>query len=180
MSASPTYGGSSSIHGQKRRRDDKKKTGNADHPLAFTGTVLTQNCDATINSNIGCGIQDPDDKSYGSALNSVGGGVFATLLNDDGVGIWFFPRAKIPSDLTALKPQPSKWGAPKAFWSSSLCPTKKIFKAQKIVINTTLCGDWAGNVYASDGCPGTCAQRVMNPKNFDTAQWKIRSVTVYN
>ncbi|KAG8924549.1 hypothetical protein FRC01_011360 [Tulasnella sp. 417] len=148
--------------------------------MAFTGTILTSNCDATINSNTGCGIRDPNPESYGSALNENGGGVFATLLDENGVAVWFFPRDSIPDDLSSQSPQPETWGSPKAFWSSSQCPTKSFFGAQKIVINTTLCGDWAGSAYSSDSsCPGTCAERVADPKNFDTAQWKIRSVTVY-
>lgn len=37
------------------------------------------------------------------------------------------------------------------------------------MINTTLCGDWAGSAYSSDpSCPGTCAQRVADPSNFDS------------
>ena len=28
-------------------------------------------------------------------------------------------------------------------------------------------GDWAGNDYATSGCPGTCAERIMDPSNFN-------------
>jgi hypothetical protein len=31
----------------------------------------------------------------------------------------------------------------------------------------TFCGDWAGNSYASTKCPGTCPERLMDPKNFE-------------
>ena len=27
-------------------------------------------------------------------------------------------------------------------------------------------GDWAGNSYATSGCPGTCAERLTDPTNF--------------
>lgn len=27
-------------------------------------------------------------------------------------------------------------------------------------------GDWAGSSYATSGCPGTCAQRLMSAENF--------------
>ena len=27
-------------------------------------------------------------------------------------------------------------------------------------------GDWAGNSYASSGCPGTCSDHIMDPANF--------------
>lgn len=71
--------------------------------------------------------------------------------------------------MSSQSPQPSTWGSPKAFWSSSTCPTKSFFGAQRIVINTTLCGDWAGSAYSSDPtCPGTCAERVADPSNFDS------------
>lgn len=170
----------------KRRRHHKSRRGNSStansvSAMAFTGKALATTCDALVNGNAGCGIQDPSDTSYGQGLNDNGGGVFATLLDDNGVAIWFFPRDSIPDDLTNKKPQPSGWGNPKAFWSSQTCSTGKFFGAQNIVINTTLCGDWAGAVYSQDPtCPGTCADRIADPSNFDTAQWKINSVAVYN
>lgn len=34
----------------------------------FTGTPLEADCDATINSNSGCGVLDFDPRSYGSVL----------------------------------------------------------------------------------------------------------------
>ncbi|KAG9047445.1 hypothetical protein FS837_002208 [Tulasnella sp. UAMH 9824] len=170
----------SMIGNDREARHAARDNANGFSGMAFTGTVLTSNCDATINSNTGCGIRDPNPNSYGSALNENGGGVYATLLDENGVAVWFFPRDSIPDDLSSQSPQPETWGSPKAFWASSQCPTKSFFGPQRIVINTTLCGDWAGSAYSSDpSCPGTCAERVADPKNFDTAQWKIRSVTVY-
>lgn len=79
----------------------------------FTGTALAADCDAAMNSNAGCGILDFDTRSYGAGLNNSGGGVFATLWNDDGVRIWFFPRDSVPADITAKSPDPSTWGSPK-------------------------------------------------------------------
>jgi len=57
-------------------------------------------------------------------------------------------------------------------------------------------GDWAGNSYATSGCPGTCEERLMDPKNFvvirnfpprtnrshfliQNASWSINSLKVY-
>lgn len=34
-------------------------------------------------------------------------------------------------------------------------------------IDITFCGDWAGNSYATSGCPGTCPDRLKDPANFD-------------
>lgn len=95
----------------------------------FTGTVLASDCDASVNSNAGCGVLDSDTRSYGAGLNSSGGGVYATLWNDDGVRICgcleirsadsaqtlvgFFPRDSIPADITGKSPDPSSWGSPK-------------------------------------------------------------------
>ena len=38
-----------------------------------------------------------------------------------------------------------------------------------VVINITICGDWAGAVYNSEGFLGACADAVLNPSNYDSA-----------
>jgi hypothetical protein len=41
-------------------------------------------------------------------------------------------------------------------------------------------GDWAGNTFAADGCPGTCADLVNNdPAAFVEAYFDIASIKVY-
>ena len=42
-------------------------------------------------------------------------------------------------------------------------------------LDITFCGDWAGNSYATSGCPGTCEERLQDPKNFEVggAFWRI-------
>ena len=37
------------------------------------------------------------------------------------------------------------------------------------VIDITFCGDWAGNDYATSGCPGTCPERLMDPTNYNVS-----------
>lgn len=145
----------------------------------FTGRVLATDCNAKINDNTGCGIQDPAPESYGKALNDAGGAVFATLIAPDGVSIWRFGRREIPSDISSLNPNPNNWGPPKARWGSSSCPSEDFFTDQTIIFDITLCGDWAGATYGQSSCPGTCAQRVMDPKNFDNAKWEVNSVAIY-
>ena len=79
----------------------------------------------------------------------------------------FFPRGFIPDDITNSTPDPSRWPAPKAFFAATTCPTDQFFKDHVFVINTTLCGDLGNATYGSAGCPGTCAQQVANPANFN-------------
>lgn len=146
----------------------------------FAGNILQESCDAFYNYNTGCGIQDPSTKTYGKGFNAGGGGAFATLWTDDGISIWFFARNNIPSDLASKKPQPSKWGRPRAFFASDDCSMGQFFGDQTIVFDTTLCGDWGGATYQSGGCPGTCSQRVTNPNNFKDAYWAINYVRTFS
>lgn len=58
--------------------------------------------------------------------------------------MWFFPRASIPSDLTASgSVDPSTWGTPTAAYPVSSCALSN-FAPQQMIITTTLCGQWAG------------------------------------
>jgi hypothetical protein len=43
-----------------------------------------------------------------------------------------------------------------------------ISQKHNIIFDITLCGGWAGDQYATSGCPGTCSDRVMEPSNFDS------------
>lgn len=52
--------------------------------VPMAGTLVQESCDAFYNQNTGCGITDPNKKSYGQGFNKIGGGVFATLWDDDG------------------------------------------------------------------------------------------------
>lgn len=72
---------------KRRRGHARRGTANSLSALAFTGKALATTCDAAVNGNAGCGISDPSNASYGKGLNDNGGGVFATLLDDDGVAI---------------------------------------------------------------------------------------------
>lgn len=151
----------------------------ATNSQAFSGTVLSTTCDVTVNSNAGCGVTDPDPKSFGAGVASGGGAVFAMLWDSVGIRVWHFNRSNTPADLTAFAPNPSTWPAPSAFWSAATCPVNQFFGEHSIVINTSLCGDFAGSTYPSSGCPGTCAQHVADPSNFHDAKWKINYVATF-
>lgn len=131
-------------------------------PTPFSGTVGNADCEG----NTGCGIADSDPTSFGAGLREAGGGVFAHLWNKDGIKIWHFKRSSIPQDITNNEPDPSTWPTPAAFFANTNCDMSTHFVDHSIVIDTTLCGDWAGAVYGGSGCPGTCAQAVSSASNF--------------
>ncbi|KZV88203.1 hypothetical protein EXIGLDRAFT_651429 [Exidia glandulosa HHB12029] len=147
----------------------------------FTGSVAADNCDASANNNAGCGVVDPDAKSWGHEMNINGGSVFATLTDDSGVRIWRFNRNEVPQDLLdeGATPDPESWPLPKAFWAASTCTRDFIDQEQMLIFDITLCGDWAGATFNSDGCSGSCADMVMDPKNYIWARFIVNSLRVF-
>jgi hypothetical protein len=146
----------------------------------FTGSVATTECDASVNFNAGCGILNADEKSYGFGMNSVGGGAYATLWDDQGIRVWYFRRGAIPQDITDKSPNPDNWGAPSAFFSTDSCPMSQFFTDQTFIFNITLCGDLANATFGQNGCPGTCNQFVTDPNNFKSeyqVSFSIKSPT---
>ncbi|KAF9241361.1 glycoside hydrolase family 16 protein [Melanogaster broomeanus] len=124
----------------------------------FTGTIVQTNgvdnlqCNAFIDSNAGCGVTEWSRASYE-------GGVFAMKWDTDGMPfVRSFYRAAIPQDIVQGLPDPSNWGEPVAELAASGCNITQYFANHSIVF-----GDWAGNSYATSGCPGTCADRLMDP-----------------
>ena len=59
-------------------------------PMNATGRILTTDCDVAADSNIGCGVQDRSERSYGKGFNEVGGGVYVTYWDESGISIWMF------------------------------------------------------------------------------------------
>ncbi|KAJ7576993.1 glycoside hydrolase family 16 protein [Mycena floridula] len=148
----------------------------------LTSKLLNTQCATIDGDNLGCRFLSNDTqlpKTYGHGFNMIAGGVYAHSWTDAGIKVWHFPRTAIPADITAKNPDPSTWGAPIAFWSSASCDISEHFKDHSLIIDTTLCGDFAGAVYGSSGCPGTCAEAVQNPKNFAVARWMLNYIAVY-
>ncbi|PQE16330.1 hypothetical protein CJF32_00006223 [Rutstroemia sp. NJR-2017a WRK4] len=149
-----------------------------------SGTVL-QNPDCNSgNGNNGCSASTSVANAYGTSFNNNGGGVYAMQWESSGIYVWFFPRNKIPADITAGKPVTGNWGLPVvAFNGGSGCTVDNSFKNQNIVFDTTFCGDWAGAVWSSGSCASaasTCQAYVgANPGAFAQAYWGINSVKVY-
>ncbi|KAI0692000.1 concanavalin A-like lectin/glucanase domain-containing protein [Cytidiella melzeri] len=152
---------------------------------SFTGTVVTSNgqpnvdCDGLSNGNAGCAITEWSQASYGPTFDAAGGGVFAMKWDKNGIAVWNFYRALVPTDIQENNPKPDTWGVPVAFLDPTGCNLMTNFVNHSIIFDITFCGDWAGNSYATSGCPGTCSDRLMDPSNFVNASWSINHMKVY-
>lgn len=151
-----------------------------------SGNVISRNCDVNAagqSPNQGCSISDARTTSYGTVLNSIGGGIFATEWNSAFIKVWFFPRGQAPADVFSSNPAPETWGTPAAVFQGA-CNIDEKFRDHRIIINTTFCGDWAGSVWAGSQCrtkASTCAEWVRNnPAAFREAYWRINSLKVWS
>ncbi|KAK2461896.1 hypothetical protein APHAL10511_006359 [Amanita phalloides] len=154
-------------------------------PQEYTGTIVATNgtanvtCNGLLNDNAGCAVVEWSRASYGPYFDAQGGGVFAMKWDENGIAVWSFYRAAVPRDIVQGTPDPANWGLPVAELSPQGCDPLKYFANHSVIFDITFCGDWAGNSYATSGCPGTCRDRLMNPNNFVNASWSINSLKVY-
>jgi len=130
--------------------------------------------------NQGCGIVCGSTNSYGSGLNAIGGGYFATEWTNNFIRMFFFTNNNVPRDISN-NPNPDNWGKPYAYFQiGGSCPSNH-FNDLQMVINLTFCGDWAGGVFSQD-CPGkgSCNSYVQNnPRSFSEAYWSIGYIAIY-
>ncbi|OBZ74173.1 putative glycosidase C21B10.07 [Grifola frondosa] len=60
------------------------------------------------------------------------------------------------------------------------CDIASHFQNHQLVLDITLCGDWAGPAYSSSGqCPGTCSDAIADPSNFSVAKWMVNYIDIY-
>ncbi|KAK0466920.1 endo-beta-glucanase [Desarmillaria tabescens] len=149
-----------------------------------SGVALQNNCDVNVNSNAGCGVQFQNANSYGAGFNNNGGGWYAVERTNSFIKVWFWGRhdSNVPSAVSngSGSVNTDSWGTPFAYFPSNSCSLASHFSAQNIIINLTFCGDWAGNVYASSGCPSSCVDFVNNnPGAFSNAYFDFAWVKVY-
>ena len=175
----------------------------AEDPSSFTGSWATgaygqpaTDCSVYASdqyNNQGCGI-NADNAVVGSAFNSLSsdvsggvGGIYALeWVTDQYIRSFFFSRDNIPADLVGDgsdgPPQPDTWGAPYARFElgDSICSSDH-FADNQIVFDTTFCGDWAGNTFASDcSTEMSCTDYVKyNPSDFAETYWLINYISVY-
>ncbi len=114
----------------------------------------------------------------GYGFNKTGGVYICEWILDGIIKIWFFPRQYvdkyIPKNSTSIDTRMF----PKPYVMFNPCPGS--FKNLKIIVNTTLCGDWAGPWFDKGGAAG-CNAFVADKANlFKEAYWLINSVKVFN
>ncbi|KAG8730602.1 hypothetical protein FRC11_006323 [Ceratobasidium sp. 423] len=149
----------------------------------MTGHAESDQCDAAVNGNQGCGVSFKQG-SFGQGFNAKGGGWYAMRRTQDGISIWFWGRddPTVPEEVrkgTQIV-QPECWGTPVADFPADNCDMKSHFGSHEIVFHLTFCGGWAGSDFPKSGCPGTCVDFVdNNPKEFVEAYWEINSLRTY-
>lgn len=154
-----------------------------------TGTAGTTNCNST--GDAGCTVSENAPNSFGAGFASAGGGVWATQFDVSGIYIWFWTRATVPASITTATDSLdiSSWGPPSAAYPASGCDISSFFGAQQLVIDITLCGDWAGvpsiyvpqcggNVSQANTCYVTSVINAGSP-NFDQAYFDINYIKAF-
>ncbi|WVR03651.1 hypothetical protein IAU60_000646 [Kwoniella sp. DSM 27419] len=174
------------VNGQGTNAGTLHTTEGCSMPRGINATGIQGNlqCASSNGDNTGCGVRDQRARSFGAEFNANGGGVYAMERANTGIRMWFWPRhTRMPKDIrtVAHHVDPSSWGIPFASFPSTSCDIPSHFSQHRIVWDLTFCGDWAGGVYGSSGCPGSsCEDHVDNqPEAFREAFWKIQGLRAY-
>ncbi|PYH70200.1 putative GPI anchored endo-1,3(4)-beta-glucanase, partial [Aspergillus vadensis CBS 113365] len=151
----------------------------------MTGTLSSTEC-GEDSGTTGCVVEGTQGSS-GTPFNENGGGVYAMQWTEEFLKFWFFPRGSIPTSITKGDPDVTAFGTPMAHMQGS-CSIAEHFKAQQFIFDTTFCGDWAGGVYSTSGCPvsdssssfKSCVAYVAeNPAAFAESYWEINYIKIY-
>ncbi|PAV20464.1 glycoside hydrolase family 16 [Pyrrhoderma noxium] len=139
----------------------------------------------------GCVVTETKANSFGSSFAENGGGVWAMQFDIAGVYIWFWPRGEVPVSIeestSTSSMDLSDWGSPSAAYPNSSCTFEDFFTPQQLVMDITLCGDWAGlaAVYnatcGSSGPTGICYTNnvVGNGSNYADAYFEVSHIRAY-
>ena len=156
------------------------------------GVFTSLDCDVNnpIAKNIGCSTNTGDPAAFGAPFNQAGGGLWAVEWTSQAFKIWFWTRKSIPAELkdsTAATLDPAKWGKPAALFQGSKCNIDKSFLEMQMVINTSLCGGWAGapsewkTAAQCSAQAATCEEFVQKfPDAYKEAYWAINSIRTYS
>ncbi|CAL3966989.1 hypothetical protein PZA11_003427 [Diplocarpon coronariae] len=151
---------------------------------SMTSSKLTSSDCNTDSAGTGCGMKNGNQKGFGTGFNAIGGGVYAMEWTSTSIKVFFFARSAIPADIMAGTPDPKTWGTPATAFGGNKCTIDNSFKNHTIVVNTTFCGKWAGQVWGTDDTCSSLAETcdayvAANPKAFETTFWQINSIKVY-
>ncbi|KAK7453486.1 hypothetical protein VKT23_011763 [Stygiomarasmius scandens] len=140
----------------------------------------------TCENQPGCGVEDSTPSSFGPEFNKAGGGILVHRWTSSKIEVWHFKHDDAPQDIANGAPNPDSWGQAQFVLGGEECDIKNHFVDNTLIINTSLCGDWAGGAWESsqcskkpDGTPRTCAEAVADPTLFTNAKWKINFIHVY-
>ncbi|KAK7683143.1 hypothetical protein QCA50_013816 [Cerrena zonata] len=154
------------------------------------GRSLEMNCATPA----GCTVQETAPNSFNSGFAAAGGGVWATQFDVSGIYIWFWSRNDVPASISQATSTSSiditQWGPPSASYpAGSNCNITQFFTPQQLVLDITLCGDWAGigasynATCGNSGPTGLCyPDNVVGPGSpkYDNAYFEISYVRAYS
>ncbi|KAK7046716.1 Rhodanese domain-containing protein [Favolaschia claudopus] len=161
-------------------------------PLDQKGVSSIPDC----SQSSGCLVGETMPNSYQAGFAAAGGGVWATQFDYTGLfnlpgSIWFWSRPNVPQSIVQSTAESSidlsDWGPPSASYINSTCTVENFFGPQKMFIDITLCGQYAGlpeqylATCAGQGPTGKCYDdNVVGPgNNYDNAYFEIKSIRAY-
>jgi len=160
------------------------------HPVAVNELGIAGELDCSTAA--GCTVTESSPNSFESGFALMGGGVWACQFDVAGIFIWFWSRPNIPASITSANSTStvdiSQWGTPSASYPASSCNISQFFTAQNLVVDITLCGNWAGigPVYnatcGTSGSTGLCYEdNVIGPGSpkYDNAYFEISYIRAY-
>ncbi|CAK7224917.1 hypothetical protein SEUCBS140593_005726 [Sporothrix eucalyptigena] len=134
----------------------------------------------------GCGVTAPTTDTYGTGFNAAGGGVYATLLEEQRLRVWHWARADVPLDLQQGRPDPSTWDRPLGDFNQANggCDVSKNFHSLTVILNTDFCGvNESDGMWSNDpACaayPSCEAFVASQPEAFSETYWLVNSIRVY-
>jgi len=153
-----------------------------------SGTAVFNDCSsaaAQTSGDNGCSVSSPSSGSFGPSFNANGGGWYVVERTPLAISVWFWARndRSVPAAVSggASIISTTGWTTPLAYFpNSSTCNLSTNLKNHNIIINTMLCGSWAGSRYSASGCPSDCISYVnANPSAFVNAYWEFAALRVY-
>ena len=127
--------------------------------------------------NVGCGVYLDDEASFGLGFNKAGGGTYACELTPEGeITVWFFKAGTEPKDLLEDNPNPDTWPS---INRTKFNPCPGQFANLSMTLNTTLCGDWAGDPKVFKDLTNKTCTEYIKTADLTNAYWSIEYIKVF-